>query len=254
MGQIQYNTMATIVEGSLLSGIRGTVAGITVDKNGIVRQKNKKTTSQAPRSLENQKEFSTAGKATKIFRAAFPNLIAKASDRLFTSRMTQKMKEAINMDTSSIRGERNVLDGELSVLLDFEFNRNSIFSSVFIGTVSATLTRATGAVSIQIEAFDPILSVFAPEGTTHFQFIAESASIDFDTEQKLSQKVLSSIKALQAGSVAEENLSISLDANVSQPVIVAIGIEFFQEINGIKYPLENMTFNAAKVILVDVLV
>lgn len=246
--------MATIVEGSLLSGIRGTVAGITVDKNGIVRQKAQRAPSTAPRSLENQQEFSSAGKATKIFRASFPNLMAKASDKFSASRITQKMREAISLDTVSIRGKRNVLDGELSVLLGFEFNRNSIFNAVFIGSVTATLNRTTGAVSLSIDTFDPILSVFAPEGTTHFQFVAEGASIDFGNEQKLTQKALSNIKPFQAGNVAQENLSIVLAANETAPVFVAIGIEFFQEINGEKYPLQNMTFNAAKVILVDVLV
>ena len=57
--------------------------------------------------------------------------------------------------------------------------------------------------------------------------------------------------------VAEINLDFGMEdaqnqnVNLTSPIFVAVGISFFQDVNGEKYPLKNGAYNAVKVVKVD---
>jgi len=46
---------------------------------------------------------------------AFTQLVKKAGDRYMVSRLTKEMVAVVKADATSVRGERNVLDGELEM-------------------------------------------------------------------------------------------------------------------------------------------
>ncbi|MCO6175858.1 hypothetical protein NHF50_12470, partial [Flavobacterium sp. NRK F10] len=47
------------------------------------------------------------------------------------------------------------------------------------------------------------------------------------------------------------NLSNAVTANSTHPLVLALGIEFYQEINGQMYPLKNGAFNPLSIVKVD---
>ena len=51
--------------------------------------------------------------------------------------------------------------------------------------------------------------------------------------------------------VAAANLTASVNPNSTLPVVVVMGIEFYQEVNGEYYSLKNGAFNALNVVNVD---
>jgi hypothetical protein len=74
------------------------------------------------RTRENNAEFARAGKAGKLLRAALRTEISKTSDSRMVSRLVREIMTVMHADTSSIRGQRNVVDGEIALLKGFEFN------------------------------------------------------------------------------------------------------------------------------------
>lgn len=173
--------MGRVVLGSLASGFRGTIAGINIDKNGVVRQAGQTRTVTSARGAENQSEFGNAGRATKHLRAALPLVVMAGSGKLTTARISKQMAECIKLDITSVRGQRNVLDGELSILEGFEFNADVAFGSIFPSVIQSTFVRATGSSTVTIPAHVPSNSISAPAGTTHYQFVAETALVDFES-------------------------------------------------------------------------
>jgi hypothetical protein len=105
--------------------IEGTLGNITFfkSKDGFMARErggvdaNKIATSpNFQRTRENNAEFGSAGKAGKLLRSVFRALIQNAADSRMTARLTAAMIKVIQMDATSTRGLRNVLDGELELL------------------------------------------------------------------------------------------------------------------------------------------
>lgn len=46
------------------------------------------------------------------------------------------------------------------------------------------------------------------------------------------------------------NLSNSVGANIVHPIFLVLGINFFQEVNGMQYPLKNGAFNPLAIVKV----
>ena len=72
--------------------------------------------------MRNGSEFGRAGKAGKLLRTALRPLLLNSADGRMVSRLTQQMVKVIQMDAVSERGLRNVIDGEIELVLGFEFN------------------------------------------------------------------------------------------------------------------------------------
>ena len=71
------------------------------------------------RTRENNSEFGRAGAAGKLLRTAFRTMLQTATDTRMVSRLTKDMVAVVKADATSIRGQRNVLDGELEMLEGF---------------------------------------------------------------------------------------------------------------------------------------
>jgi hypothetical protein len=196
------------------------------------------------RTRENGEEFGRAGSAGKVLRNALRLLVQPIADSRMVSRLTQKMYEVVKADGTSTRGQRNVLDGELEMLKGFEFNARGLLSTTFYAPFVATVDRVTGALKIAIAAFIPTDAIAAPEGATHFRLVSAGASIDFE---KGSFDAVSSNSAdikIDVVATAAIELLNQVPANSTHPLFLALGIEFLQEVNGVKYALANGNYNA----------
>ncbi|WP_204743317.1 hypothetical protein [Pseudocnuella soli] len=96
------------------------------------------------RTRENQAEFGRAGKAGKLLRTAFRPLLQHAADSRMVSRMLQTMMRVVKADATSPRGQRNVLDGELELLENFEFNEAGKLGQTFFAPLPQRSTGLPG--------------------------------------------------------------------------------------------------------------
>jgi hypothetical protein len=239
--------------------LEGTIGDITFfkSKDGyIAREKtsiSKERIQNDPafqRTRENGAEFGRAGKAGKVLRGAFRNLLQDASDSKMTSRLTKEMMRVLQADTVNDRGLRNVIDGEAELLEGFEFNEAAKLGATLFAPFTPSLVRATGVASITIPSFVPINMIAAPGGTTHYQFISASAEIDFEKQSFSWEPAFSGVEPWDDGATIALNLSGTLTANSTHPLFLVFGIKFYQQVNGTLYPLRNGTFNALQMVKV----
>ena len=165
-----------------------------------------------------------------------------------TSRLTREMLKVVKSDTRSIRGERNILSGDLTLLKGFEFNEGGkLGTSLFIPFVTK-IDRAAGILDISIPDFVPGDSIASPQGATHFRFISAAAEIDFENEVFKVDVNNSSEIILGPQQEAAQALSNNLTAGSTLPLFLVLGIEFLQEVNGAMYPLRNGAFNSLQLV------
>ena len=191
------------------------------------------------RTRENGSEFGRAGKSGKVLRNSIRALLQNSSDSRMVSRLTQQMVKVIQMDETNPRGQRNVIDGEAELIQGFDFNINGKLGNTLYVPINATLDRVSGEANVEIDAFTPTVDIAAPGGTTHFKLVSAGMEIDFENETfntKSSETAILPWDNLQSAAV---NLANALTANSTKPLFLVLGVEFYQEVNGEKYPLKN---------------
>ncbi len=232
--------------------LKGTIGGVTFyksqdghlarEKGGIPAQR-MASDPAFQRTRENGNEFGTAGKAGKLLRTSFRAALQNASDSRMVSRLTKMMVKVVQADATNPRGKRNVIDGEAELLEGFEFNKNGKLGRTLYAPFTASIDRVTGKLSVDIPSFVPINMVSAPSGTTHFKIISSGAELDFENETFIADNKDNGILPWDITPSAVISLINTVPANSTHPLFLALGIEFYQEVNGEKYPLKNGAFN-----------
>jgi len=203
------------------------------------------------RTRENGEEFGRAGKAGKMLRTSIRGLLQNVADGRMVGRLTQEMVKVLQADVTSVRGKRNVIDGEAELLEGFEFNIRSKLGTTLFAPFTAVIDRVAGTLNVDVASFIPINMVAAPGGSTHFKLTSAGAAVDFENETFEVDTNETAQMPLDSIATAVINLSNSVTANSTNPLFLALGIEFYQEVNGVKYSLKNGSYNALSLVKVN---
>jgi hypothetical protein len=203
------------------------------------------------RTRENGSEFGRAGKAGKILRTALRAVLINSADGRMVSRLTQQMVKVIQADVVSVRGLRNVIDGEAELLSGFEFNiRGKLGTSLFAPYVG-TIDRATGAITLDLAPFIPTNMIAAPSGSTHFKIISAGTEIDFEAETFVVTNSETAILPWDAVPTVAISQTNPVTPASTKPLFLALGVEFYQEVNGQMYSLKNGAYNPLSLVQVS---
>lgn len=203
------------------------------------------------RTRENGAEFGRAGKAGKLLRTALRPLLLSATDSRMVGRMTQSMMKVIQADTVSIRGLRNVIDGEAELLAGFEFNIRGALSTSMFAPYAIEADRAAGKVKLGIAGFVPANMIAAPVGTTHFRMVSGIALVDFEGEAFEAKSSETTVMPWNNVAIADIIQEYDFTPGSKKPLFVVLGVAFYQQINGEMYLLKNGAFNALSIVKVD---
>jgi hypothetical protein len=240
--------------------LRGTIGNMTFShtKNGIIVgektsiDKTRINTDPAfARTRENMAEFAAAGRAATLVVKALKSSLPAAKDAAHFRRLLKVMRQAISFDTTNLRGLRTVTDGDLSIVEFYEFNGNSSLASVLQAPFTPTVTRATGELEVVVPAFDMLTGVVPPTGATHLKIVATGAELDFANNGYVADVQRSGYLAIVPGATAPVTLTTTVTANSTKPLMLSLGLEFFQEVNGQKYPLKSGLSNCHSIIKID---
>jgi hypothetical protein len=240
--------------------LKGTIGDITFykSKDGyIAREKggvDAKRIANDPafqRTRENGSEFGRAGKAGKTLRMALRTLLLNSSDSRMVSRLTQLMIKVIQADLVNERGLRNVIDGEAELLNGFDFNITGKLVTTLFAPFTGAIDRVSGEISIDLASFIPATMIAAPSGTTHFKIISGGAAIDFEAETFVSSNSETAVLPWDmTPTVAINHLNV-VTPNSTKPLFLALGVEFYQGVNGRMYPLKNGSYNPLALVQVS---
>ena len=200
------------------------------------------------RVRENGKEFGSAAESGKLLRDTVNSWMNNTKDSRLVSRMLQMMSKIVKLDNISARGSRNVgvgigLPAGKALLNGTEFNIRSNMSTVLMKPY--VLNPVDG--KITITNLVPITDVRVPEGSTHLSLSAAFANVNFAT-------LVTDIEYSNVENLVINDTASTLNLNpAGVPVgtgtkIYLLQIEFFQEVNGVQYELNNGGFNSMVII------
>lgn len=240
--------------------LEGTIGDITFYKSsdGYLAKENSPVSAERiatdpafQRTRENGAEFGRAGKAGKVLRNAVRTLLQNAKDKRVTARLTSEMVKVVQSDITSIRGLRNVLDGDVELLESFDFNGNAKLGTTIYTPYTTVIDRVAGTLTVNIPSFNPAERIAAPAGSTHFKIVSMGAEVDFVNETFITDAQESGVLPWDATATAVFNLSNTVTPNSTKPLFLLLGIQFYQQVNGINYALKNGAFNALSLVKVS---
>jgi hypothetical protein len=191
------------------------------------------------RMREHNREFGRAGKAMKLVRSSLKALLVNTADRKAAERLRSVLYQVIKTDTTSIRGERNLTNGDLSLLLNFDFNADALFDTVIAAPFLMTINRLSGALDITVPAFNPKLLLTAPPQATHFKLVMGGAVVDFGANTEEGKVTELAFLPLTNAATSPLTLTVNVAATSTAPILLVLGIRFYEETNGVKYPLAS---------------
>ncbi len=247
--------------------LEGTLDGLTFykkDGQSYVKTKSGVTKSRIlndpayKRTRENMQEFAGGAKAGKALRQAYAGVIKIVADTYISARISGLMKRVINNGTG-IRGARELdLVAHGNLFMDFEFNKRKPLNAVFFAEYAApTLNANRDVLTWTVPDFTTGTFINAPEGASHFKLVLAAGLVSNYTYDALQQGyepvsgaenglggVSYSAAIPLSGAVGSDTtLTLDLGIGAALPAAVAstgaIGIQFYQEINGEMYVLNG---------------
>jgi hypothetical protein len=167
------------------------------------------------------------------------------------ARLTKEMMKVIKADATNPRGQRNVIDGESELLKQFEFNANSKLGTTLYAPFTGSINRISGELTINVPSFIPVNMIAAPNGATHFKIVSAGTEIDFENGNYVADVKTTATLPWDSSATAVINLVNLVTANSTKPLFLSLGVEFYQEVNSIMYPLKNGAFNSLALVEVS---
>ena len=237
--------------------IEGTIGDLTFytkDGKNYVKRKTEikkdriKNAPEYQRTRENMQEFAGAASIGKEFRKKIVEIKTMA-DRFMHNRLMANIRKIINSGSGN-RGERvfEILANKHQ-LIGFEYNKTDIFSASFFVSLSVTANTDKNEATLSIPAFNASDFVIQPQGATHFKMVLNVSTLtdfnyDVNTKKYISTNVtlteqyhtVKSAVQPVVGSTTPITLVATLPAqpvlSATEALVVSVGIEFYQEING----------------------
>jgi hypothetical protein len=200
------------------------------------------------RTRENGAEFGSSAKAGKLTRDSLRPIALNATDNRVVSRMTKLMTSIKNLDTTSVRGSRNVgvsmpNANAKALLKGFEFNSSALLSSTLFKPYAINTT--TGVITIT--GIIPINDVVFPSGATHVSFTGGYANMNYATNV-VDFKLTNVQNVAINGTPSTITLTPTAVPAGTGAKVFLLKMEFFQLMNGVQYSLKNGSYNALKII------
>lgn len=196
-------------------------------------------------------EFGNVTKEARILRSAFTELNWNITNKSLLQQAVKQMNVIRKTDTISPRGQRLASNGDLSLLIGFDFTGNGSIDHALSGGFSSSFDRVTGVGSVTIGEMIPKQRLGAPPNATHFLLSLGLSSINFQTEEIVKKLATTAKLPLNEDPLAAIILSETVEANSTDPVFIALKLEYFTELNGHFYPIMSNTFMNCTVIDVD---
>ncbi len=200
----------------------------------------------------NTSEFGQAAKGSALIRRAFRAMIPKVANDELHSRLTKVCKDIINSDASHQRGSRMLMNGDLSLLREFNFSPAGKFGLIVSIPFQHTVDRTAGTVGISMPAFAPADVIRFPKHATHARLKMGVAVLSFEKEMFTFESACSIPIPKGRKPINPEDLTVQIPAGTSDPLFIAMAVEFLTLEKGAFCPVPDSQLNLMQLTGVDI--
>ena len=195
--------------------------------------------------------FTTAVHGAKLIRHAFEPYLKAFSDPDISQRLIKVLMRVLNSGSSN-SSDPHLMDGDLSHLKWFSFNKKALFYRTFGGSCDIWINREAGEVNFDVFGLNPGISICNMKSATHFKMICAIAELDF--ENQLFNTVDLSGNLTRTDFTEElpvfRRVEKMKTAN-GLPLMAIVGVQFFYKHFETAYPVMNTTKTPLEIVWID---
>ena len=239
--------------------LEGTMGDLTFYKNRdgkfIARRKggvSKKRIQNDPRfqrTRENLKEFAVAASSAKFLKNAFREIELKSNGGKLHNRLYSTAMKVVKSDPVSPRGERKFELGNMDLLKGFEFSEKSVLRNVL--KVNLDVIEDAASVTVTIEELVPSKYLVYAQGSTYYRISLIRAGVDFTLQSYDTETASTPAMEIVNVSVPEVSLTLPKPGVAGKKYFFALAIEFFLDVNGDQYDMNDISQNPAAILAVS---
>lgn len=218
-------------------------------RKGGVSRKRILTDPRYKRTRENLSEFSTAATSAKFLKNAFREIEIKSNGGKLHNRLYSMAMKVVKSDALSVRGERKFELGDLTLLRGFEFSEKANLGNVL--KVQTTIQEDEASLTVNIPQLVPSKYLVFSEGSKFYRFSLIRAAVDF--AQQTYNTEIAATEPLPINNLAVPAVSLSLPKPgiAGEKYFYALAIEFFLDVNGSQYDMNDLSQNPAVILAVS---
>jgi hypothetical protein len=194
-----------------------------------------KTDPSYERAREHAQEFGRAGKTVKLLRQAFMYWINKLNEPRLTGRMIKAVLDALKADSTSNKGERNLLQGHPEMLEGFKFNTKQGVRE-FKGA-SVSINRKSRTATVQIAPFYPKNGMSYQNREMYYRIISICGMLDMDTLKVETDMQISELFLMDDKLTNVVTLTNKIKTGKTWLNFLAVGVEFCYRLCREEYPV-----------------
>ena len=208
------------------TGTIGDISFYRVKQKVRIRRKRGKIANYATNrryeaSRESNRAFARTSKLASKVKTSFEKELKWCSEGSYSSRLLKMFRILGYQDTGARRGDRNPLNGNLSLLNGFQFNIEKHVQEVFKGEYKAYIDSREGTFRVDVAAFNPLLDIKAPEGAKYFQILSKCCDLQNNTRFSSATSKLISVENAGVDQFTLEG-QINMDENATAVVVFAV--------------------------------
>lgn len=201
------------------------------------------------RAMESAREFGRSGQATRLLLTAFAKVLKEHKEPHQGGRLCARMLKVIQTDPINGRGERTAAAGDISLLYGFDFFPKKPLQRLLYVPFQGSIDRTSGLCTVKVNAFNAYSDIGYQSSYTHLVFTAGVAALDFDRETYVGDIVRSDF--LDKERVWEVTLEPTLPPFSQLPIVLVLGLQFYQVVNGLAYIMGGNGHLSLQVIQTD---
>jgi hypothetical protein len=198
------------------------------------------------RNRENSAEFGGASTTAGKIRSMFSGYGKYCSEGSHFNRLMGLIHTVARFDPQSIRGQRNVFNGNIYLLEGFEFSKKLSLAEAVNTEFSHFIEPETGRVEIHLSSFVPVAAVKAPPGAKYFQIIAKAGTV-YEEADNPGLAMMKATPLMLLHGKETGSITLELDAGLRKiggeaMILTGAGVIFYEEEMGVPIPMRSGAF------------
>jgi hypothetical protein len=169
-------------------------------------------------------EFAQLAAQAKLIRQAF---CTPAGIKDKPHRLQSLLLQALQQDEKNIYGCRNLFNGNLHVLEDYNFNKQALLQDICAMEWELTYQATTKQFQLQLPSFVPLYFIQPPSGSTHCRIYLTTAVFDFQQYTYSIHTSRTSLIPLRRIHFPATTLTTPAEAIAGSLSITALGITWY---------------------------
>lgn len=170
--------MARVGKKGILSGLVGNLVFRNLEGKQVV-QSSAEGIRQSEATKNSASEFRQCSRWTKHLRMALKLFLMGHTDSFMYRRFNGAFYNALQQNTSMLKGQRTPLNAALSQLAGFDFNSHSPFKDSFLPEILTSLENQN-SIKVIVPALEPKTQILFPQKTYSCELLVYVTATNFD--------------------------------------------------------------------------